>query len=245
MNVRSLLAVGALAIGLVAVACGDGNTEITINQPQQTGIAVTGSGSVTVVPDIAVISIGVEALRETVAEAREDAARAESALRETLTENGIEEQDISTQFFNIFPQYRFTEERGQEIIGYMVSNQLSVKVRDIDNLSDVIDDATEAAGDLVRVNNVSFTVDEPEQFFTQARQEAMDDARERAEQLAELAGVTLGNARSISESSFGTRFATQDFAFGGGAVAVTEAATGFSPGEQEVSLTVSVVYDIE
>ena len=319
MNVRSLLAVGALAIGLLAVACSDGDTKVSVNQPQQTGIAVTGSGSVTVTPDIAVLTIGIEATRETVAEARDEAAQATESLRTSLVGNGVAERDIATRSFNIFPQYSRPEpcvlpaakpdreaepelapapgpeagaapdlpprtseaieaagapapepkreapsgDEGEvavtvaevrvecppqtpQITGFTVSNQLIVKVRDIDSLSVVVDDATEAAGDLVRVNNVSFTVDEPEQFFEKARQEAMDDARARAEQLAELAGVTLGRARSITESSFAAPFVERGLGFGEEfAVPAAVAATGFSPGEQEVTLTVSVVYGIE
>jgi hypothetical protein len=130
------------------------------------------------------------------------------------------------------------------ITGFRVSNQLTVKVRDFDRLSEALDDAIAAGGDAVRVNNVSFSVDEPEQYLGEAREQAMQDARERAEQLASLAGVTLGQLRSVSESSapspsLGRGAFGDEFAF------AQAAATPLSPGETEVSLTVFVVYELE
>ena len=120
-----------------------------------------------------------------------------------------------------------------------------MKVRDLDRLSDVLDDAIAAGGDAMRVNNVSFTVDEPEQYMAQAREQAMNDARARAEQLAELAGVTLGRARSISESTVATPFFERGGPVAFAAVAQAAPPTPISPGETEVSLMVFVVYELE
>jgi hypothetical protein len=295
MNIRRSLVVPLVAAtALLAAACTAGDTTVTVAQPQQTGISVSGTGSVTVVPDLAVLSLGVEVTRETVAEAQSAAAEAMEAMRAALGRDGVEERDIATQYFNIFPQYSrpapcvetrlvpvpaprpltATEEATEDardeataegraplvapavastpcppqepqITGFRVNNQLTVKVRDLDRLSDVLDDAIAAGGDAVRVNNVSFSVDEPEQYLGEAREQAMQDARERAEQLASLAGVTLGQVRSISESSAPPSilrqagFALAEFA------AAPAAATPLSPGEAEVSLTVFVVYEVE
>lgn len=286
MRLRMLAPIAALAaLALLAAACTAGDTTVTVAQPQQTGISVSGNGSVTVVPDLALLSLGVEVTRETVAEARSEAAEAMEAVRAALGRDGVEERDIATQYFNIFPQYsrpapcvetrlvpapapatlNATEEttapvapvapavapavastpcppQEPQITGFRVNNQLTVKVRDLDRLSDVLDDAIAAGGDAVRVNNVSFSVDEPEQYLGEAREQAMKDARERAEQLASLAGVTLGQVRSVSESSptslgrggFGAEFAL-----------AAAAPTPLSPGETEVSLTIFVVYEVE
>ncbi|MGE3857251.1 MAG: SIMPL domain-containing protein, partial [Dehalococcoidia bacterium] len=97
-------------------------------------------------------------------------------------------------------------------------------------------------GDSVRVNGISFTVDQPEQFLTQARDEAVKNARARAEVLAKAAGVTLGAARSVTESTNGGPVPFPERAMA--APAVGGAATPINPGEQTLTLTVNVTYNI-
>ena len=204
---------------------------------------MTGVGRVTAEPDVAILNLGVEVQAATVARARSEAAEAMDDVRASLDRNGVEDTDIQTQFFNIFPQFDF-ESRTPEIVGYTVSNQLEVKVRDIDTVSDVFDDAITAGGDAIRVNGVRFTIDEPEQFFAEARRLAVEDARDRAEQLADLAGVNLGEALSISESSGGGSPAPFE-AFDGRITAPSTGGVGIAPGEGEIVLTVFALYSVD
>lgn len=245
--IRTGLAVVAFAsLALLAVACsGGGDTSIVVSQPSQTGISVSGRGSVTVVPDIAVLTLGVEVTQPTVAAARSQAAAAMDAVRASLEANGIVGDDIKTLSFSIQPQYLFRRDEQPEVTGYTVSNRVSVKVRNLDDVSDVLDDATEAGGDAVRINSISFTVDDPEQYQAEARKAAVEDARQRAEELAGLAGVTLGKVRSISEG--GVAIPLAERAIGGGVVQAASAGapTPISPGETEISISVFVVYEIE
>lgn len=232
-----------VATALLFAACADETTSVTVSQPSESGISVTGNGSVTVVPNIAVLSLGVEVTAKTVAVARSQAAEAMAAVQLTLEENGIAVEDIKTTSFSIQPQYNFERDEPPEVTGYSVSNRVTVKVREIDDVSDVLDAAAEAGGDQVRINGISFTVDEPEQYQDEARVLAVEDARGRAQQLATLAGVSLGGVRSISESGGSVPF---DRGFGGGVVmAEAAASTPISPGETEISLSVFVTYDIE
>jgi uncharacterized protein YggE len=238
---RTIGLVAAVALlGLAAAACTP-ETTVTVNDSGQSGIAVTGTGSVTVVPDIGVLNIGVEVTADTVAEARAGAAEAMEAIQGSLRASGVEDRDIATQFFNIFPQYRFRDEEAPRITGFTVNNRVTVKVRDIDRLSETLDEAIDAGGDAVRVNNVSFAVDEPEQYLEEARAKAVADGRQRAEQLATLAGVELGAPISINESRGGgpvpfPEFARADSALGG--------STSIQPGENEITLSVSVLYEV-
>ncbi len=212
-------------------------------EPGGGGISVNGTGSVTVTPDIGVFDVGVEVTEETVALARAGAAEAMQRVRDAVAASGIEDRDVSTRSFNIYPQYDYSGEEGPpEIIGYTVNNWIEIKVRDIDSLSDILDDAVTAGGDAIRVGGISFRVDEPEQYSGEARMLAVEDARARAQQLADLAGVTLGDALSISESSGG--FARQTFAVAEAAFAA-DASTPISPGESQVSVTVHIVFAIE
>jgi uncharacterized protein YggE len=103
----SSIRTGAIAMLLTAaallVACAGGETAVTVTQAQQSGISVSGNGSITVTPDVAVLGIGVEVTRATVAAARDEAADAMAAVREALVGKGIEERDIKTEFFSIRP----------------------------------------------------------------------------------------------------------------------------------------------
>ena len=232
--------IAAIALlGVLAAAC-TGETTVHTGTAGE-GISVTGVGRVAVEPDVAIVSLGVEVQATTVSRARSEAAEAMQDVRDSLADNGVEDTDIQTRFFNIFPQFDF-ERRTPEIIGFTVSNQVEIKVRDIDSVSDVLDDAITAGGDAIRVNGIRFEVDEPEQFFEEARRLAVEDARERAEQLADLAGVSLGEAMSISESSGGgiaipvAAFDARAEGFGG---------TSIAPGQGEIVLTVFVLYGVE
>jgi uncharacterized protein len=242
---RRALATGAVAlVALAAIACTP-TTEVTV-QPatpgEQTGIAVSGTGRVVVQPDIAIIDLGVETQGATVAEAREAAAQAMSSLRAAVIGEGVAERDIQTQWFNIYPQYSYSERDAPQIIGFVVSNQVQVRVRNIDTASAVLDAAIDAGGDAVRVNGMRFTVDEPEQHLAAAREDAIHDARERAETLAAAAGVTLGSPRTINESFNGMPpMPFPEFARDG----LGGASTPLDPGEQQLTVTISVVYDIQ
>lgn len=242
---RVLLGGTLVVAALGAIGCTP-TTQVTVAGPaQQTGIAVTGTASVSVRPDIARLNLGVEATATTVAAARSSAANAMTKIQEALKAKGVAEKDIRTLSVNITPQYTQSPDRTvpPSIRGYLVSNIVQVTVRNLDTTSDVLDSAVAAGGNTVRVNGITFTVDQPEQFLTQARDEAVKNARARAEVLAKAAGVTLGVARSITETTdggpipFPERAAAAPSSLGG-------APTPLNPGEQTLQLTVSVVYDI-
>ena len=236
---RAVGAAGAALLLLAAAGCGGATGGD--DDGQGSGISVTGVGSVAVVPDVAVLSIGVEVTAPTVGAARSDAARTMEAIGESLRGSGVDDGDIATRSFHIYPQYRYEEGKAPTIVGFTVSNQVTVKVRDIDRLSSTLDSAIAAGGDLVRVHDVSFGVDEPERFFDQAREEAVADARARAAHLAALAGVELGDPLVITESTGG---APAPFAPAAFAEPDLARATPLAPGEEEVTIAVSVTYAI-
>lgn len=245
-----------LAIGLIlvlvtigAVGCtsmfGSGETEVvgTINSQQNIGIWVTGVGKITVAPDIAVLSLGVEAQEATVAEAQQQAAGVMDAIMNVLDDYGIDEQDIQTQYFSIQPVYNWDEGK-QTLIGYRVTNTVAVKIRDIGDSGGIIDASVAAGGDYTRVNSISFTVDEPETYYEEVRGKAMADAKDKAEQLAHLSEVKLGKPTYINENSvyIPAPIVYRDIEVADGAV-VPE--TSISPGEMEIQLTIQVVYSID
>ena len=215
---------------------------------QQLGISVTGRGEVTTTPDLVILNAGVEARGLTVAEAQVDAAEAMDRVMTALAGRNVESSDIQTRFFNISPEYQWNDrERQQELVGYVVRNQLTVKLRDVDNVGPVIDDVAVAGGDLVRVEGIRFTVDDTTALEIQARELAVQALTAKAQQFATLTGVQLGSPLSLSESG-GFTPQIQNFdarAFAEVAMAAPAAVlTPISGGELTVTVTVQGTFSI-
>jgi len=240
MNGKAIALVGAAALGLLAFAC----TETTVLPPDQEapGISVSGSGSVFGEPDVAVLSLGVQAQAESVGEARSQAAGRMDAMLKALKDGGVADDDIQTARFSVQPVYDYIE--GRTVLrGFSVDNIVTAKIRTIDDTGELIDAALAAGGDLSRVDNLQFTIDNPDALEDQAREKAMADAKRKAETLAEAAGVSLGPPRSISEGGgpVPIPFSGEEYA----ALAKDEARTPIELGELEVRVDVQVVYQLE
>jgi uncharacterized protein YggE len=234
---------GLALLGLALAGCGsEGTTVVTPAAPTE-GISVSGSGSAFGTPDVAVLQLGVSVLKPSVAEAREQAASAMQDVLDSMKDAGVEEKDIQTTRFSVQAEYDY--DRGeQELQGFRVTNIVTAKLRDIDETGEVLDDAVKAGGDLVEVQSVNFTIDDPEDLREEARREAVEDARQKAETLAELAGVKLGKPLSISESGGPVPISYRGAAEMGLAVE-EEAPTPIEAGELEVAIDVQIVYAIE
>jgi uncharacterized protein YggE len=236
-----------LVLAVVGFAgCSAGPTTIgTVDvNSQQTGIWVNGEGKVTVTPDIATLSLGIEAQATTVAEAQYQAAIAMEAVMAALAENGVADKDIQTQYFSIYQVTKWDDFKDEQVvIGYRVTNMVTAKIRDIEQAGPIIDAVAAAGGDYTRINNISFSVDDPTPYYEQARQKAVADARAKAEQLADLAGVNLGQPTYISEGTIYPPVVYRDV--GMEAMAPVPApTTPISPGEIELTLNVQVAYAI-
>jgi uncharacterized protein YggE len=235
-----LAAIG-LVLVLAAVSVSGCSTIGTIDlNSQQEGIWVNGEGKVTVTPDIATLSLGVEAQAATVAEAQSQAAEAMNRVMTALADNGVAKKDIQTQDFNIEQVTSWDKDTGEEIVvGYRVTNMVTAKIREIDKAGSIIDAVAAAGGDLTRINSISFSVDDPSAYYDEARQEAMADAKAKGEQLAELSGVKLGKPIYISEGTIYPVYQRSMYE------AAAPAPTPISPGEMELTLSVQVVYAID
>jgi uncharacterized protein YggE len=233
-----------LALGLVLVLAavslaGCANVETAGSNSQQQGIWVSGEGKVTVVPDIATLSLGISAQAASVAEAQSQAAEAMNGVMSALADNGVAKKDIQTQYFSIDQVTRWDDKNQQEVvIGYRVTNTVTAKIRETDKAGAIIDAVAAAGGDLTRINSIGFSVDDPTPYYEEAREKAMADAKAKGKQLAELAGVKLGKPTYISEGTISPVYPR--------AVPYEAAApTPISPGELELTLTVQVAYDID
>ena len=236
---------GMLTLLLAGVACITNEAETGTS-----GISVTGQASVSVEPDLALLTVGVETMGETVAEARAAAAGAMDAVVNAVKAHGLEDKDIQTQSFNIWPRYEYPEvmsdkttTRKQVLVGYTVSNLARIKVRNLDVVGSVIDDAADAGGDATRIHGIDFTIEDPKPFMTLLREEAVADARAKAEHLAGLSGVELGELVYMSE---GGAIPSPGPVYRESAMMMADAAsTSISGGELELRLSVQALYAIE
>lgn len=246
-----LVVIGAVLIlgvvGLVGCSGGvNGTLELKGNlNSQQEGIWVNGEGKVTAVPDVAILSLGIESQEASVEAAQANAAEAMDSVMNALKDNGVEDKDIQTQYFNIQRVTRWDNDKQQEIvIGFRVSNIVTAKIREVAKAGTVIDAVAAAGGDLTRINSIGFTIDDPKPYQEQARELAVADAAARAKKLAENAGVKLGKATYVSESSYvpGPIYRAEAAAAPAGAPAPVE--TPISAGEMEITTNVQIAYNI-
>ena len=267
-NMRSgLVVAGLAALALVAAACaGDGTAGGTaggLNAAQieslarslgvstsilggNTGIHVTGAGTASATPDIAVLSLGVEGQARTVAEANGIAADAIAAVLAVLRASGVDDDDMKTQHFSIQPQYSFNRDTGvQTLTGYRVTNSLVVTLRDLDSVGSIIDAVAAAGGDATRINSIGFRVEDGVALEAEARRLALEDAVAKADLFAEATGVSRGKLVFITEQSF-QQFARSEAAFSVDlAIAGAPAPTEILAGEFDVRVNVQAVFAID
>lgn len=203
---------------------------------------VTGTGKVAVIPDIATVSLGIEENGYSLKEAQKSVDAKSNTLTSALKKLGIAEKDIKTTSYNVYPEYDYNS-TPQKITGYRVSVNYSIKVRDFDKVNDLLVKATE-----VGVNNiggVNFEVNEEtkKEKLREAREEAVKEAKEKAQGLARAANISLGKIINISESrgiDYPRPMTSKEIAIGAG----KDIKPDIQPGETEISVSISLTYEI-
>jgi len=248
LPIVSGLLVVSLAGGVVGCAASTTDETDTTDSPgviwsqQNTGVWVNGSGEVVVSPDVAILTLGVESMGASIDAAQAQAAQAMNAIINSLKANGVLETDIKTSSYYISPVTEWVDNRST-IIGYRVSNQAEVKIRQIAQTGSILDEAVRAGGDDSRVNGLYFSIDDPSAAYEQARTLAIQDAKARAEQMASVAGISLGKLIYITETS--NYIPRWDYSKDTGMVSSAPEITPISSGETTVTVTVQAVYSIK
>jgi uncharacterized protein YggE len=206
-----------------------------------TRLDLVATGEVDRVPDVARIGAGVVTSAPTATAALEQNAVRMAAVRAALKRAGIADRDIQTSSINLYPDYRQDERGGNpQLIGYRASNELSVRFRDIANTGRILD-ALVAQG-ANQINGPNLAIDKPEAALDEARVNALAAARARADLYARALGKRVGRVLAVSEA--GPSFAPY------GKVAMQASARGgatnlIEPGEQTLSVTLNVTYELE
>lgn len=227
-----LLPLAALAISAPAFA------DVTTTPIAGTELDVSATGTSTRTPDIAMISAGVVTQASKAGDAMAANAKAMTATIAALKRAGVADRDIQTQSINLQPQYRYGDNQPPVLTGYQANNRVSVRIRDMAGAGGVIDALVSAGAN--QIEGPTLSVEHPEAALDEARAKALASARARAELYAKAAGLTVRRIVRISESEE-SRPIVRPMAM----MAVKRAdSTPVEAGEQELSVNVSVVFEL-
>jgi uncharacterized protein len=227
----------ALALGLtVSVLAGcDSHAGRVGENPRE--VTVVGSGQVQGVPDTLTADVGIQFTAPDVTTAMNQTNDRQQAVINALTGAGVDRKNISTTDVNLQPQY---DSSSGAITGYRAGNSIRVKIHPTDSASHVLAVIVGAGGDATRINSVSYSIADDSQLVKDARTRAFQDAKNRAEQYAQLSGLKLGKVISISEAS-GTGLTAPPAPPRGG---IAESVP-LEPGQQTVSFSVTAVWQLQ
>ncbi|MBP7671034.1 SIMPL domain-containing protein [Candidatus Gracilibacteria bacterium] len=209
-------------------------------------ISVEATGKAYVVPDIAEITLGLDVKSDVADQAVEQNSQTMNKVMAALTKLGIEEKDIKTSYYNLGPNYEYNS-NGSEQKGYILNHSVVVKVRDFDQVGEVIAKSTEAGANIF--GGVQFSVDDIESAKTLAREEAIAKAKEKAKEIAKQSGLSLGKVLNFYEYQDGGMYGKGGFYAESAVMSAPVAdiavtAPTINPGEQEISLTVTLTYRV-
>ena len=200
-------------------------------------VTVVGSGEVQGTPDTLNANVSIEFTAPDVTAAMNQTSDRQEAVINALVNSGIDRRDISTTNVSLQPQYGGGD--NPAITGYRASNSIAVKIRKLDAASQALALIVSTGGDATRINSVSYAIDDDSQLVKDARTRAFDDAKDRAEQYAQLSGLTLGKIISISESA-GTTPVPPPTPMPRAAME----AVPLEPGQQSVGFSVTVIWEL-
>lgn len=198
-------------------------------------VTVTGKGQVQGVPDTLTINASTNGTAADATGAINTSGDAMRRVLDALNARGVAGSDVVTTNVTLSPQYG---PDGTQVIGYQAGNAIQVTVRDITTASNILDLITSTGGNALRISSVNYSIDDDSQLVRDARTRAFSDAKDRAQQFADLSGMSLGRIVSISETSEGS-VPTPTPAPRMMAAMPTE------PGQQTVGFTVTVVWEVD
>ena len=239
-----LIVLVAAAVAVAGLSACDaqstsGPSIIPTADPNTRQVTVVGSGEVQGRPDTLTANVSIEFNAPDVTAAMNQTSDRQQAVIDALVGAGVDKADIATTNVSLQPQFG-SGTNNPTIIGYQASNSISVKIRKLDTASQTLALIGTTGGDATRINSVSFAIDDDSQLVKDARTRAFDDAKDRAEQYAQLSGLTLGKVISISESAGTTPPVPVPTPMPRAAME----AVPLEPGQQSVSFSVTVIWEL-
>ncbi len=231
--VFSILMVAALSLA----ACGAVAPAASAGEPRT--VSVNGSGSVTISPDLATVNVGVVAQAADAKDATSENNQIIAEITSVLMDLGVAEADIQTSNFSIYPMQDYQADGEVSSVTYRVENTVSVAVRELGSLGSILDAVIGAGANTIY--GVQFDIADRESAYAQAIDVAMQNAKDRAQLLADAAGAQLGELQSANtylSSGGGIPMAYAQDSAAGGAVPI-------SPGDLEITVDINVVYALK
>lgn len=212
---------------------------------QQKGepLIVTGVGKVSVAPDIAKVTIGIEETGSNLKSVQGNVNQKSKNLTDEIKKLGVGESDIKTVSYNVYPTYNY-EVRPQTITGYRVATRYEITIEDFDKVNEILVKATEVGAN--SIGNVNFEINEKtkKEKLQEAREEAVKEAKDKAEGLTRAAGISLGKIINISESQGFSPRPIEMFTAKEDSVGSAPIQANIEPGETELSVMVSLSFEI-
>ncbi len=237
---------GGLLIAFVALGVVETGYELSKSfqsQKPENTIAISAEGRVNAVPDLATVNLGVISIADTAKQAQDENTKKANQISDFVLKQGIDKKDITTSQFTIYPRYDYSNNQNN-IIGYQSNQVVTVKIRCIDEspekIGKILEGATSAGAN--EVQGLSYSFEDPDDLRQEARKIAIAKAKEKAQELADEAGLRLGKVVSIAEFSSGgvIPVGLRD-GFGGGGAAVPDV----QPGSQDVVENITVVFEVK
>jgi len=238
MKTKFFFLITVLVLGIALAACSPSTITVQSQPPQRT-ITVSGTGKVTLTPDIAYINIGVHSQDASATVAAADNNNSTKAVIDVIKAAGVADKDIQTTNFSIYPQQLYDNNGKITGIIYMVDNTVSITVRDLTKLGDLLDASVRAGAN--NISSISFDVADKTEALSQARQAAVENARKQADELTTASGVSLGDIQTISYNDNSApvtiEYARADMASAG--------SVPVQSGSMQITTTVTIVYEIK
>jgi uncharacterized protein len=239
---RWSIAVAAAGLALATVSGCDKHNATPAPGVNPRQVTVLGSGQVQGVPDTLTADVGIEFTAPDVTTAMNQTNDRQQAVINALVGAGLDRKDISTTEVTLVPQYTNPEPNGTATItGYRATNAIQVKIHPTDAASRMLALIVGTGGDATRISSVSYSIADDSQLVKDARARAFNDAKNRADQYAQLSGLRLGKVLSISEATGSTQTAGAPAA----PPRAVPTAVPLEPGQQTVSFSVTAVWELE
>jgi len=202
-------------------------------------VSFTGEGKVKATPDTAKVEIGlVTEGKDSISVQNENSSKMNAVIK-FLKEQGIKEEDLKTSNYNLSPKYDYNKGKST-LVGYVLNQILTVTIRDLSKVSDILDGAVSNGAN--QVNSISLFVDKPEELKNKAREDAVKQAKEKASAASKIAGFRLSRVIGFSENTFGEPPIYYEAMGKGGGTAL---APQIEPGTQEIKINVTLTYLIK
>jgi uncharacterized protein YggE len=239
MNKIKSIVLGLGILSFILSSCSGSGVSAGGQNAEMAVITVTGSGQVYVVPDMGYIDIGVRSRGATVIEAMEINSEQANEILTALVEQGVEEDDIQTSNFNVYQQTDYDYQGNPTSTYYSVENTVNITVRQLENLGNVLDAAARSGAN--NIYGVNFDVQDKSEAQSTARKLAIQSAQAQAQELAQAAGVELGDLISIISSSISTTpFYGYGIGGGGGMAESVPISSGQMPINAQVEMTFAI-----